>query len=690
MRLLKNGKKLIKMIAIILLIITMFNFLCASGLKVAHAETDGTVTYNTENSVLGGIADGIVGFLTMPMRMLVVLAGSAIDVITTLFVGEHEDVDVESILFNKIDLTTVDFFSNNSSVKVVNNIKENVATWYTAMRNIALAFLVIICIYVGIRMALATTAEEKAQYKRMLMDWLTSIALVFVIHYIMAGVIAINNILVKAIGNATIDGASVSEMTDSFRANSLKISFVRGTTSAITYFALQLMTITILFMYIKRMITVAFLMILAPLVTITYSIDKMGDGKAQALNTWLKEFSYTILIQPFHCLAFAALGGIAKQMVESTDTYDLMAGVFIVLLVTFILQSEKIVKKIFHFESSSLQDVLASAAIASSFLDKGRGFANKTAGAAKAAKELKGNMPMYKERLKGGEQKGLEEAKKEQQKQEQKKEKPTDYSKLTEAQRKKKIKELQDQKLRLQTGATKKELAFRAFMGANKIGLATSLGIGMGASTGSDQAVLTKGFQDFTNSTVDAMRKGKEYSKGRLKHEIAKSYNSARDGVMAKVKQQYLASGKGNGKNSIEQQKEIEKMFDDRMKGLLNGKTSLDSASDEEKDLAKLLTEMKGSLIMEGQKSNDAINECLSLLKEIEAGEVSEVWTGGGVGAVPNYILGDKAHTRDVDAKIDQIKRDYNKITDGAVDEKHIFREVLDDNDVPGLNPGDK
>jgi hypothetical protein len=131
-------------------------------------------------------------------------------------------------------------------------------------------------------------------------------------------------------------------------------------------------------------------------------------------------------------------------------------------------------------------------------------------------------------------------------------------------------------------------------------------------------------------------------------------------------------------------------MFDDRMKGLLNGKTSLDSASDEEKDLAKLLTEMKGSLIMEGQKSNDAINECLSLLKEIEAGEVSEVWTGGGVGAVPNYILGDKAHTRDVDAKIDQIKRDYNKITDGAVDEKHIFREVLDDNDVPELNPGDK
>ena len=297
---------------------------------------------------------------------------------------------------------------------------------------------------------------------------------------------------------------------------------------------------------------------------------------------------------------------------------------------------------------------------------------------------------MYKDRLKGGDKDGKDEVKKPETKQEKKQEKPVDYSKLTEAERKKKIQELKDQKLRLQTGATKKELAFRAFMGANKIGFSTALGMGLGASTGSDQAVLTKGFQDFTNSTVDAMKKGKEYSKGRLKHEIAKSYNTARDGIKAKVKQQYLASGKGNGKGSAEQEREIEKIFDDRMKGLLNGKTSLDDASDEEKDLAKLLTEMKGSLIMDGQKSNDAINECLSLLKDIEAGQVSEVWTGEGIGAVPNYLLGDKAHTRDVDAKINEIKRDYNEITKGAVTEKHTFKEVLDDSDVPGLNPGDK
>jgi hypothetical protein len=684
MKLFKNWKKLIRMIAIILLIITVFNFLCSTGLPVYAA---GEVTYSTGNDVLGGIADGLIGFITLPGRMFFVLVGGAIDVLTGLFVGDGEDVDVETILFNNLDLTSVDFFKTGGTNEVVKALRENVAIWYTAMRNLALAFLVIICLYVGIRMALSTAADEKAQYKRMLMDWVTSLALVFVIHYIMVAIIQFNNILVKAIEGAQINGESVAGMSDEFRKDAFIISYIKGTSSAITYLMLQLMTITILLMYVKRMITVAFLMMLSPLVAITYSIDKMGDGKAQALNTWLKEFAYTILIQPFHCLAFAALGGIAKDMVESGGGHDFMAGIFTILLITFILQSEKIVKKIFHFESSSLQDVLASAAIASSLMDKSRGFAKKTAGAANAAKELKGNMPMIKERLKNKDSNNNNNEQKQlpKEKPKKKKEKPIDYSQLTETEKKAKIKELQNKKLRLQTGATKKELALRAFLGANKIGFSTAMGIGIGGATGSDQAMFTKGFQDFTNSATDAMKKGREFSKGRLKHEVAKSYNTAREGVMAEIKQQYIASGKGKGKNEQEQQKDLEKIFDARMKDLLNGKTDIDSLGDEEKELAKLLSEMKGTLINEGHKSNDAIDECLSLLKEIEAGEVSEVWSGEGVGAVPTYFLGDLSHKRNIEREIEQLKVEYNQFTDST----DKFPEVVPD-EHEKLNPGDK
>ena len=141
MKLFKNWKKLIKMIAIVLLIITVFNFLCSTGLP---AYATGEVTYSTGNDILSGIADGIVGFLTLPIRMLIVLLGGAIDVLTGLFVGDGEDVDVETILFNNLDLTSVNFFKTGGTNEVVKALRENVALWYTAMRNIALAFLVII------------------------------------------------------------------------------------------------------------------------------------------------------------------------------------------------------------------------------------------------------------------------------------------------------------------------------------------------------------------------------------------------------------------------------------------------------------------------------------------------------------------------------------------------------------------
>ena len=66
-------------------------------------------------------------------------------------------------------------------------------------------------------------------------------------------------------------------------------------------------------------------------------------------------------------------------------------------------------------------------------MDKSRGFAKKTAGAANAAKELKGNMPMIKERLKNKDSNNNNEQKQlPKEKPKKKKEKPIDYSQLTE------------------------------------------------------------------------------------------------------------------------------------------------------------------------------------------------------------------------------------------------------------------
>ena len=36
----------------------------------------------------------------------------------------------------------------------------------------------------------------------------------------------------------------------------------------------------------------AFLTLIAPLVALTYPIDKMNDGQAQAFNRWMKEYIF--------------------------------------------------------------------------------------------------------------------------------------------------------------------------------------------------------------------------------------------------------------------------------------------------------------------------------------------------------------------------------------------------------------
>ena len=75
-------------------------------------------------------------------------------------------------------------------------LRESIAKWYYALRTMAIMILLIILIYIGIRMATSTLADDKAKYKSMLWNWLVSMAIVFVLHYLIIAVITINNSLV--------------------------------------------------------------------------------------------------------------------------------------------------------------------------------------------------------------------------------------------------------------------------------------------------------------------------------------------------------------------------------------------------------------------------------------------------------------------------------------------------------------
>ena len=61
-----------------------------------------------------------------------------------------------------------------------------------------------------------------------------------------------------------------------------------------------------------------FLIIISPLVTVTYAIDKVGDNRAQAFTTWFKELFSKYMVQVVHAITYiifiAAAGEIARTM----------------------------------------------------------------------------------------------------------------------------------------------------------------------------------------------------------------------------------------------------------------------------------------------------------------------------------------------------------------------------------------
>ena len=230
-------------------------------------------------------------------------------------------------------------------------LQKVVSQWYMALRNIAIVLSMSVLLYTGIRMLLSTIAQDKAKYKQMIADWIVGLCLLFFMHYIMAfsvtvvkqfskmivynqeqdlediqsytGVIELDEKgkikeKVKDVGQeeaiqpaTKIDenGQEVDTECLIWPTNimgQLRIAAQMSYGDAgfigytICFFILVLLTIFFTFVYLKRVLYMAFLTMIAPLVALTYPIDKISDGQAQGFNRWLKEYIFNLIDTPGH------------------------------------------------------------------------------------------------------------------------------------------------------------------------------------------------------------------------------------------------------------------------------------------------------------------------------------------------------------------------------------------------------
>ena len=334
----------------------------------------------------------------------------------------------EEIFSNKIALLDVNFFNPNpyedittptesvEQTSMALTLQPTISQWYYAIRNLSIVALLSILVYMGIRIIISSSAEDKAKYKQRLMDWIVAMCLLFFMHYIMAFAMTVTQEVTRAVNSLNKPyyiaiGSSGDKLKDyvydndeyvfSTEADSLAESFrdpnvgiivpetdesgnetgnevllwptnlmgkarielqleptedlpqddilMRQFGYTVIYLALVMYTILFLFRYLKRLMMLAFLTIIAPLMAMTYPLDKMRDGNAQGFNTWLKEYLFNLLIQPVHLILYTVLIGSAIDLVADNLLYSLVA-------LGFILEGEKILRKFFGFDKASTLD----------------------------------------------------------------------------------------------------------------------------------------------------------------------------------------------------------------------------------------------------------------------------------------------------------------------------------------------
>lgn len=300
-------------------------------------------------------------------------------------------ISPQEIFSDQIPALSVNFINpktyGNESDTVINTAKDLspvISKWYVALRNLVLVGLMVVLLYIGIRIVISSTANEKAKYKEHIKDWIVAVILVVFMHYIMVfaltiteyvtGILVGQNGLIryqlsedemKAYGDASGEDYTKYKADD---GNYYMYFNLMGYTRLVQqietrdddgnkqitwdyigytliFIVLVIYTVMFLVIYLKRVVYMAFLTIIAPLVALTYPIDKISDGKAQAFDMWLKEYVYNLLIQPFHLLLYTILVGSALDLAQNNMLYAIVA-------IGFLMPAEKLLRRFFGFDKA--------------------------------------------------------------------------------------------------------------------------------------------------------------------------------------------------------------------------------------------------------------------------------------------------------------------------------------------------
>lgn len=266
-------------------------------------------------------------------------------------------VNEENWTLYEID-NTVEIIEGEERDSTARQLQVTVSKWYKALRMVSLVALLSVLVYVGIRIIISSTGQEKAKYKKMIGDWVVAICILFILNYIMAFTMDIINRIIEVFTSSNlIDGQGADILMTGIRNNINSNQYSGWTTFTylILYLVLIIYSIIFTIHYLKRVVYLAFFTMIAPLIAVTYPIDRIKDGQAQAFGTWIKEYTFNAAIPVIHIIIYSALVGSAADLAKANPLYAIVC-------ISFLIPAEKFFKKLFGFEKASTVGQLGAAA----------------------------------------------------------------------------------------------------------------------------------------------------------------------------------------------------------------------------------------------------------------------------------------------------------------------------------------
>lgn len=351
---------------------TTNNSLTFNEAALYKAEQEGVVEiegYTKEISMTQSSLGSVVGIIISPIITLGTTCTSVLSSLAATCGFYHTDSDYsadkdglikissiifgEYLMFNPSVTKTASSLNpsipSNDMTELFDNFKKMVVKVYEFLRYVAMAVFLILLIVAGIRLAGAVNAQDRAKFKAIIADWLIGLAFVFFAKYFIFLLDAIFDNIMEALwefrlslennGNISFEFAIFEGLIVSLQESAGLRYFAYG----ILYLALVVAIIKFFVSYIFRLFKIYFLIVLAPVVGVLFSLKRAGLKGSNPITSWLGSYALILFIQPIHAILYLVFMFTAGEIA-------IRAPFLGIALLWAIDRAEKVVKAILRMD----------------------------------------------------------------------------------------------------------------------------------------------------------------------------------------------------------------------------------------------------------------------------------------------------------------------------------------------------